>query len=564
MTLVCVPIMVHDVQQALADARAAREGGADLVEFRVDEFFTGDGAEHADDESGDEIREITNLVDQSPLPCIVTCRITSEGGGYTGGEDARISLYEHLGTAGSTRALYLDIELDSLHRSANLRQKVRLAVQHPAQLRPDVSTTLIVSMHDFQTRPADLLRKLRIMGDEPAAGVLKVAWRARNLHDAMELLDLPAQMQKPTIALGMGEFGTLSRILAPKSGGFLTFASLRASAATAPGQPTLRELLDDYRFRSIRPATKVYGVVGYPVGHSRSPLVHNAVFSMTGADAVYVPLPIAAYEQEADATYASFRATMLELLEHPRLDFAGCSVTMPHKEHAARLAREQGWTCDPIVTKLGAANTLTIRREGSRAVGVHASNTDVPAIDVAMRTMLPELAGRHVAVLGAGGAAKAAAYAMASAGASVEVLARDLSRAEALAEGIRVLGTREKPWVVVGKSLADMDPSRVDAMIQCTPVGMAGTARAGESLLTEECVRTATAHPVLFETVYNPLETPMLCLARAHGWRTIDGATMFIEQAALQAQAWLTVPHDMQMVRACITSKVRSTLLENA
>src|SRR5690606_19726454 len=130
------------------------------------------------------------------------------------------------------------------------------------------------------------------MHQERAPRVLKIAYRARSLRDNIDLFELLASRDRPTIALGMGEFGLMSRVLAGKFGGFLTFAGVRARGATAPGQQSLRELLDLYRFRSIGPQTRVYGVIGYPVAQSLSPSIHNAGFEALGHDGVYLPLPI--------------------------------------------------------------------------------------------------------------------------------------------------------------------------------------------------------------------------------------------------------------------------------
>src|SRR5262249_43988623 len=151
--------------------------------------------------------------------------------------------------------------------SANIKQKINLAIDHPEQIR-DLTTSLILSSHDFNSRPPDLIRQLERMYSEPACRVVKVAFRTRSVRDNLELLDIVSAGRagdsggKPIIALGMGPFGLMSRVLAPKFGGFLTFASLRRDSAPAPGQPTISELLGLYRFRSIGSATKVYGVIG--------------------------------------------------------------------------------------------------------------------------------------------------------------------------------------------------------------------------------------------------------------------------------------------------------------
>lgn len=537
-TLLCVPIMVHDEDAALASARAAHAAGADLVEFRVDEFFTGDleapaGGPHP------TVLAIERLVAQSPLPCIVTCRSGSEGGGYGGDETDRVSLYERLGLAEPGRApAYLDIEYAAYARSANIKQKVNLAVKHAGQLR-EVGPSLILSAHDFTARPADLTRKVLGMNAEPAAAIVKIAYRARSLRDNLELFELLVQRQKPTIALGMGEFGLCSRILAPKFGGFLTFAALRPAETTAPGQPTVRELLDLYRFRSIRRATKVYGIIGWPVTQSKSPLVHNAAFDALEHDGVYIPLPIPVPESPApgsDDAYLGFKATLLDLAHDPQLSFSGASVTIPHKEHLVRLAREQGWLISPEAAALGAANTLIVTR-GARDEFISAaiSNTDIEGLMAPLRDAVGDLSGRRVAILGAGGAARAAAYGALAAGAEVTIYNRDEARAAALAAELG----RDSTGRMNAISLADLPRSSAEIFIHCTPQGMkGGPAPDACPIPVAEIARNFEAPRVVFDTVYNPIETPLLRHAKAAGWRTIDGVHMFVRQAMTQSKAW--------------------------
>jgi 3-dehydroquinate dehydratase/shikimate dehydrogenase len=584
--------MVHDIDAALADAAAAKSIGADIVEFRIDEFFDGG---HSEADPGRQTREILRLVHQSVLPAIVTCRSASEGGAYDGEEADRVALYERLGTAGASGAKtegkptplpppsgrgsetpprYLDIELAAYTKSENIKQKVNLAVEHSGQQRA-VSTGLILSMHDFQQRPADLTRRLLLVRQQPAAKVTKLAFRARSLRDNLELFEILTQRDRPTIALGMGEFGLMSRVLAPKFGGFLTFASLRPTATTAPGQPTVRELLDLYRFRSIKPTTKVYGVIGWPVGHSLSPLVHNAVFDTSGFDGVYLPLPIPIADAEskelsesarAEATYANFKATLGALIDDPRLDFSGASVTLPHKEHLVRFALERFkseagvWSLDAVSLLTGSANSLVIEREasddGSRVVRARVFNTDVPAAVGPLREALGTLEGKSIAVVGAGGVARGIAFGLAVAGASVTIFNRNEAKAETLAselsEAPKKAGAgpgRPRPrgdaaplqGPVAAASMEQLASFRGDGFVQCTPVGMKGgpdpdgcpipVARLAES-------GNCGGGTVVLETVYNPRETPLVRESKRVGWRVIEGATMFVRQAAEQSRAW--------------------------
>jgi 3-dehydroquinate dehydratase/shikimate dehydrogenase len=552
MTAICVPITVESVDQALADAALAKRDGATIVEWRIDSFFHGASSASAGGDDADTaiVAQLINLIERSPLPCILTCRVASEGGDYDADDADRISLFEKLTAASEHPPRYLDVEWSSFSRSANLAQKVRLCVEHPRQLR-DLKTSLVLSTHDFQGRPADLLRRVLAMRDESAASIVKVAYRARSLHDSLELLDLPRQLAKPTIALGMGEFGVLSRILAPKFGSFLTFAALRPQQATAPGQPTLRELIEQYRFKSINQKTRVFGIIGHPVAHSLSPLVHNAAFARANEDAVYVPLPIAGYE-DADLSFAAFRAALMELIEHPTLSFSGASVTMPHKANLARLAVASGWTMDAATRATGAANTLIVRRDrDDQVLTCEVCNTDAPALAHCLELAAQRIVATEplrVGVVGAGGAGLAAAFAGLSLGRNVVLYNRDIEKAQtaasrlepfAKAVGERLASTGEAAPKIVSMPLEALPKACCDVFIQCTSVGMGDTA--GRSAIPIDSMTQCPASPrvALIETIYHPLETAAIRAAREAGWQTIDGATMFVEQAALQSKAWL-------------------------
>ena len=459
-TLLCVPIMVEDSDYA-RDA-AERDAGADIVEYRIDSFFTGSrSADGTLDER--EVRAILRMVRDCPLPCIVTCRAASEAGGnggYDGDDAARVALYEKLGTAGDEDAArgrpdwlaprYIDVELATYARSANIRQKIDLAVDHPGQRRL-VSTGLILSFHDFSGRPPDLLRRLAAIAHEPAARVAKVAIMARSIRDNLELFDLLTDNAagKPMVALAMGRFGLMSRVLAPKFGGFLTFGALRPGAGTAPGLPAVRDLLEVFRFRAINRRTRVLGVIGWPVEQSMSPVIHNAGLEAFRADswdvqeddpcnAVYLPLPVG-------PEYEHFKATVDALVEHPRLDFAGCSVTVPHKQHLVRFARERiaagdsRWTIDAVGTLAGAANTLIVERagEGAGYTAARVENTDAPAAAGCLAQALETLVGRTIVLVGAGGVSRAIAAGLLAEDARVVVMNRTREGADRMVEELR-------------------------------------------------------------------------------------------------------------------------------
>lgn len=567
-TLVCVPIMVQDEPAALADAALARDCGADIVEFRIDEFFSGqtDAGGQIDQR---EIAAILRMVQHSPLPCIVTCRAASEGGHYDADDSARVSLYQHLGTSNHPPQ-YLDIEFAAYSRSANLKQKVNLAIDHPHQRR-DVRTGLILSSHDFAGRPRELLRRISAMQDEPAARLVKIAYAARSIRDNLELFDILSEHSgtgagRPMIALAMGPFGLMSRVLAPKFGAFLTFASLKPQSTTAPGQPTLRDLLHIYNFRSISRRTRVLGVVGWPVEHSLSPLIHNAGFealapdtweranadNAVAHDAVYLPLPV-------PPEYEHFKATLSALIDHPQLDFAGCSVTLPHKQHLVRLARErmnpgehETWEVDALSDLSGSANTLVVDRDPRGSVlRCRVFNTDaLAAASVLQQTLGSPASPRRIAIIGAGGVARAVAAGLLAHHHELVVFNRTPSSAERLVADITTRTPNARLSHAPFDALAN---SPFDALVNCTPVGMRSGPAPNDSPIDMNAFAAASPSAVVFDTVYTPLITPLLEHASLAGLRTIDGLEMFIRQAGHQFTLWTNHPPPLSLFRRVAT-----------
>ncbi|MHC4977333.1 MAG: type I 3-dehydroquinate dehydratase [Planctomycetota bacterium] len=508
-TLLCVPIMANDVEQALEDASIAKQEGADLVEFRIDGFFLGQNTR-------EETQACLLLSKRSPLPCIMTCRSAEEGGHYDGPDDARIALYEALGTSDHPPA-YIDLEFSIWQRSANLRQKILLGVTHKDQHKPSVTTRLILSHHNFDGRPDDLLRTLAQMRQVDAAAVLKIAYTARSVRDNLELFEILRDRDRPTIALAMGEAGLMSRTLAPKFGGFLTFASLRDNSATAPGQPTIRELVDLYRFRAITRTTKLFGIIGWPVSHSKSPLIHNAGFEHAGFDGVYLPLPVAPSEE-------ALKATLGALMDDRHLDFVGASITIPHKEHALEVARELDWDIEEKAGDIRAANTIVF--DGKR---YRVENTDIQGIKMPLCGTPEDLERSDALVLGAGGAALAAVDALPGVGARVLVSARDPQKLSDLVSRFKNVTPVE--W-------GQRHNTNANLIINATPVGMSTGPAPDESPIDLDKCSSLPDDAIIFDTVYTPRETPLLKQAQQLGLRTITGVEMFIEQAASQFSHW--------------------------
>jgi 3-dehydroquinate dehydratase/shikimate dehydrogenase len=518
MTLIAVSIAVHrpdDVSTALARAKAAVKFGAALVEWRVDELANESGV----------LLAAARLVRDSPAPCILTCRPHWEGGDYEGDEPTRIELMVQLMRTDHPPR-YIDIELRAFERDPAVRRKLRdeLSIQAARGRAPG----LIVSSHDFQGRPADLLQRVERMTHDPMCAVIKVAWHARSLRDNFEAFELLATRRKPMIALCMGQFGLMSRVLAGKFGALVTFASDAVTEVTAPGQPTIDELIKLYRFGRVVPSTKVYGVIGWPVEHSLSPAVHNAGFEAVGHDGVYLPMPIPGGTSE----YEHFKATVGSLVDATGLDFRGASVTIPHKENLLRFVRERGGRSDELTEQIGAANALVVGSAG----GLECLNTDCPAAIQAlcegMRISEKQLAGKQVLVFGAGGAARAVVVGLLRARAHPVVFNRNEDRARALADELN--GSIK---VVDARTLSG---TKFDIIINCTPVGMAGTPHENESPLPPDV--QLDEHVTVMDTVYAPAQTRLIQDAAIRGARVIPGTEMFIRQAAMQFERWTGKP----------------------
>ena len=481
-------------------ARGAAEAaaqGADLVELRLDLL-----------DRPPSPPRVASLIEACPLPAIVTLRPTRQGGRYNGDEAERLALLQHALDAG---AAWIDVEDDV-----------------PAERRP--RGAVILSHHDFGGCPADLDAIVDAMEASDAA-VNKVAFAAAGPDEALRAFDVLRRCRKPTIALAMGEEGLLSRIAAPKFGAFGTFAALAAGAESAPGQPTIDQLRGLYRWDSIGPGTTLYGVIGCPVGHSMSPAIHNAAIEAAGLDGLYVPLLVHPDEE-------CFRRLLDGIRRRTWLDWRGLSVTIPHKEHALRAVGAAG--CDPLAVTIGAVNTISLEPDGS----LRGDNTDyAAAIDSlcgALEIERPHLAGRKVAVLGAGGVSRAIAAGLADCGARVTVYNRTRARAEELAGDF---GAR-------GGDLADA-PGDAEVVINGTSVGMHPRADATPLPNLPSTVR------LVFDTIYNPIQTRLLTEARAAGAAVLTGVDMFVAQGAAQFERWTGQAAPRDIMRAVIVERLR-------
>jgi 3-dehydroquinate dehydratase/shikimate dehydrogenase len=346
--------------------------------------------------------------------------------------------------------------------------------------------------------------------------VAKVAVMATDIRDNLRLFDAMRRSPLPTIGIAIGELGVISRVLAPRFGGFLTFASLATGRESAPGQLTAAEMRATYRFDRIGPETAIYGLIADPVAHSMSPAIHNAAFDHVGLDAVYALFKV---ESDPVGFVRDFEA----------LGVRGYSVSIPHKEAVLPAVDES----EPLVKRIGALNTIVFR--GGRRFGY---NTDysgaLQALEDAVGGETP-LRGRRVAILGAGGAARALVFGALDRGARVTILNRTHDRAARLAEEA---GCEAHPLA----DFASLPPP--DVLINTTSVGMWPE-------VDDTPVPASNLSPgtFVYDCVFNPLDTRLLREARERGCRTLNGVDWFIGQGAAQFELWTGRPAPREVMR---------------
>jgi 3-dehydroquinate dehydratase/shikimate dehydrogenase len=481
---ICVAIQAASPAEMFAAAEAALKD-SNFLEFRLDSLPKPAATISPLKEFLSEHHDVT---------AIATCRRKAFGGHFAGSLTVELEMLLKSAQAGCQ---IVDLEVESAEEA-----KPAQLAKFRAGLR-EAGAALLVSFHDF-TRTKGLDQAARRI-EAFAPEFVKVVSTARSLADNLAVLRLieDRSLSSQIVGIAMGEEGIVSRVLGPRAGAVFTFASFADGAETAPGQVTARTLLDLYRVSQLDPATRVFGVAGNPIAHSLSPLMHNTAFHREKVNAVLLPLKVRAL------------ADLLTVLRD--LPLSGVAVTMPLKQevlpHLANM--------DPLTARIGACNTLRTGADGK----LYGFNTDVAGVVRPLEKRL-RLKGARIAVLGAGGAARAAVFGLVEQGAEVLIVNRTHESAVALAKEAKAKAMKREQFA----------KAKFDVLINTTPCGMAGSK---QSLPIEERELNAG---LVFDLVYNPLETPLLKLARSRGIAVVGGMEMFVEQGARQFEIWTGKP----------------------
>jgi len=466
----------------IAEHERLAEEGIKLVELRLD-FLRREP-------------DLSRLIPTRPSATVITARRKQDGGLWQETEEKRLML---LRSAIATEPEFVDLEVD-------------IADQIP----PFGKTRRIISYHNLETMPANLEALHREMSAKKPY-FIKIAVTPKSFAEMHRFLDFVRQKNEEAKKLGekgvrvigicMGEMGKAARILSKRFGMPYTYTTFSADRIIAPGMLVYKELLDLYRYDQIDGETSIFGLIGNPVGHSLSPLVHNRAFAEQNFNAVYVPFQI----EDTDVD------DFIRLA--PEFGVRGISVTIPHKVAVINHLTK----ADPAVEKIGACNTIVFRQAGER-VGY---NTDyiaaITGIEVAYGgNVLDEesvLKNKSALVLGSGGAGMALAYGLVQRGAMVTVTDINAERAVELSKH---LGCEYVLW--------DMRESmRVDIVVNCTPVGM--YPKINETPYSRSSLRSSM---LVFDAVYNPEHTLLIKSAQEKGCKIVTGVEMFVGQACYQ------------------------------
>jgi 3-dehydroquinate dehydratase/shikimate dehydrogenase len=470
----------------------------DLAELRVDWL------------DPDEHFYIRRFPELAGVPVILTIRRKADGGFFEKGEASRVALL--------SRGLAF-AEMDKRHNFAYVDMEEDLEVPGLEEAVRTFGTRIIRSSHNL-TGVGNVVEKIKNLlriGDE----IAKVAVTPHNLGDVLLLYHAARETFKTEkILFGMGDFGKNTRILAERLGSSFTYTSALEEPgilAAAPGQLSPKDMVTHYRFREISASTKIYGVVGYPLTMSYSPLIYNAVFEHEKIDAVYVPFPAKSLDN------------FLNLAEELRLE--GVSVTIPYKEQIIPYLR----SVSESVQMVEACNTIKAVHPKPEELFFRKNiktfwngiNTDTAGFSESLLNCMGKknFRGCKVTVLGAGGAARAVVSEICRLKGKCLILNRNPVRARELALRFNC------KWGGMDRQNLDMMDRYSDIIIQTTPVGTFPHIDDDPFELYQ-----FKGHETVMDLIYYPSMTAFLRRAHIAGCTTLNGLEMLILQAKHQYQ----------------------------
>ncbi|MAE43222.1 hypothetical protein CMO93_05600 [Candidatus Woesearchaeota archaeon] len=490
-TEICIPITADTVEKALIDIKEA-EKQVDLIELRID--FIKD----IDNE------KLKKLLDNSTKQTIITCRKKQDGGNFSGSEKDKLSL---LKKSAELKCNFIDVEFDL--------KNIKKIIDDKRE------TKIIASYHNFKETPSlEELEKIYTQINDLNPDLIKIATNASSINDNFEIFNL-LKNKENLIAFCMGIRGQISRILAPKYGSCITFASLDIEKESAPGQLSVKEINDVYNASLINSKTKVLGVIGEFAENSQSKYMHNPNFKKKSLGYVYVPFKVS--KGELSGFMKNYREFKL----------AGAAVTIPHKEEIINYIDD----VDEIAKNIGAVNTLV--NKNGKIIGY---NTDYYGAVEALKEKT-SLDNKKILVIGAGGAARAIVYGLKKENATITITNRTKEKAGKLANEFKVnLGNINSMKELINNN---------EIIINTTSVGMYPDVNS--SVVKENEFANGK---LVMDIVYKPIMTKFIKNAEKSQCKTITGDKMLIYQAIGQFKLWTGQDPDFNLMESKLLAKM--------
>jgi 3-dehydroquinate dehydratase/shikimate dehydrogenase len=499
---ICVSVCAETADELFEQIKRA-ETLADVIEIRFDCLRK---------------NEIKNAVENLPKTAkqyLATFRPKEQGGKRELILSERLKFWEFFFWANKKKNFWVDFEFDL-----------------NSIVKPEKHFT-IISTHEFSdSSSVNSFVIYEVLANANTANI-KIAVQTDDIADsiaAWKLLERAKRDNKNIIPIAMGEAGKWTRILGLAHGAFMTYAALESGKETASGQITAQDLIKTYRVKELDEQSEIYGIVGNPVSHSLSPDMHNAAFRFHNLNAVYIPFEV----KNLDEFVAKF---IREEIREIELNFKGFSVTIPYKQAIIKHLN----SIDEAAKEIGAVNTVKI--VGGK---LHGYNTDAQGFIEPLKNIYGDLKNAKVAVLGAGGAARAAIYALKKESAKVAVFARNIEKARNLAEEFEI------EFAELTNQHTALDA--YDIIVNATPLGTKGEME-NDTPATAEQLKNAH---LVYDLIYNPFETRFLREAKSVGVPTIGGLAMLTAQAMAQSKVWTELEAPMKEMSRAALRKLQS------
>lgn len=450
----------------------------------------------ADFLSDDERLVVRNFPRMAGIPCILTLRRVIDGGMFKEGEASRTLIF--------ARALALTDDSDSKNFDyVDFEEDFHIPSLQDAAMA--FGTKVIRSCHDMKNPIKDIRAKLESLR-QTGFEIPKIAFMPHTLDDVRNLFEEAEKLEDNNhIILAMGPLGTPSRILSAKLGNYLTFTSPAETNNNVSnlGHMDPVTLNETYHFKSINKDTNIFGITGWPLAATSSPALHNTGYADHKMNSVYIPMRAETFEQAFNFANA--------------IGVKGMSVTVPHKEAVLERVSD----CDEKVNAIGASNTIVRGSDGAWK----AYNTDASGFAKSLLefTELKSLVGKKVAIIGAGGAARAVAYAVKKLHGKACIFNRTISKAKELAEQYG-FEYSSLPSLQNDES-HKLAKKYSNIIIQTTSKGMGCRAPATADN-DPWFYYKFTGKEIVFDIVYVPETTPIMSRALEAGCRVCNGYDM--------------------------------------